>query len=173
MPLLLTERLQLREFIRGDEDFVLTLMNSPGWLRYIGDRHLRTPDQAWQYLEHGPIASFAGEGFGLMHVLTRDGDTRLGMCGLLRRPALPEIELGFAFLGEHEGRGYATEAARAVVADARQRLGLRRLAAVVQPDNAGSLRVLAKLGFRFERRVHLTAEAPALHLFARELGGEE
>lgn len=168
MPTITTARLTLREFVPADADFVHALMNSPGWLQFIGDRQIRSTEDARRYLEAGPIASYARHGFGLLQVLTRDAATRVGMCGLLQRDSLEEVELGFAFLPAHAGRGYATEAARAVLADARERLGLCRVAAVVQPDNAASFRVLAKLGFHFERQVQLAAGAPALHLLLCE-----
>ena len=168
MPPLVTERLLLREFTLEDATFVHALMNSPGWLRYIGDRQIHSPADAQRYLQNGPLASYARWGFGLRQVLKRDTAERAGMCGLLRREALPDIELGFAFASELAGRGYATEAARAVLTDAHERLGLRRIAAVVQPDNIASLRVLAKLGFQFERVVQLAPNAPPLHLLACE-----
>lgn len=168
-PPLLTERLALRAFAPADAAFVLALVNSPGWRRYIGDRGLRTVADAEAYLAQGPIASYARHGFGLLHVSRREDGAPVGMCGLLKRDTLPDVELGFAFLGAHEGHGYASESGRAVLELARQRHGLRRLAAIVQPDNAASLRVLAKLGFAFERELRLTPESTALHLLGLAL----
>jgi len=159
-PPLLTERLALRAFAPTDAAFVLALVNSPGWLRYIGDRGLRTAADAEASLAHGPIASCARHGFELLHVSRREDGAPVGMCGLLKRDTLPDGDLGFAFLGAHEGRGYASESGHAVLERARQRHGLRRLAAIVQPGNAASRRVLAKLGFIFERDIRLPRSLP-------------
>jgi len=169
-PTLETARLRLRSFTTDDAPFVFRVMNSPGWLRFIGDRGIRTIDDAKRYLEEGPITSYARNGFGLLHVSRREDDAPVGMCGLLRRDWLPDVEIGFAFLPEFCGIGYATEAVAATLLDAERSLGLRRVTAIVQPDNAASLRVLAKAGFAFERVVTAPNDTAELHLLAKNLG---
>lgn len=142
-----TERLRLRPFTLADDGFILGLLNDPGYVRFIGDRRVRSLEAARAYLRQGPLASYARHGFGLWCVERRADGVRVGKCGLLKREALDEVDLGYAFLAREAGRGLATEAARAVLGHARNVLGLARVVALTQPDNRGSVRVLAKLGF--------------------------
>lgn len=148
-----TERLRLRPFTADDAPFIVALLNSPGWLRFIGDRGVRTEADARGYIERGPQASYAQHGFGLSCVERRRDGVAVGMCGLLKRDSLPDVEIGFAFLPEHCGLGYAVEIGRATLEDGRQRVGLARVAAITQPDNAASRHVLEKLGLAFGRMV--------------------
>jgi RimJ/RimL family protein N-acetyltransferase len=146
-----SDRLRLRELSFDDAPFVVELLSDPDFLRYIGDRGVRDEASARSYLEKGPLASYAANGFGLYAVVPLGADDVAGICGLLKRPWLDEPDLGFAFLPRFRGRGYAAEAARAVLADGARRLGLRRVAAIVSPGNDRSVRVLEKQGFRYER----------------------
>lgn len=164
-----TERLHLREFTADDAAFIVALLNSPGWLRFIGDRGVRTEADALGYIERGPRASYARFGFGLYCVVRKADALPVGMCGLLKRDTLPDVEIGFAFLPEHCGLGYAMESARAAIADGRRKADLRRLAAITQPDNSSSIRVLEKLGLRYERPV-VMPNGETLSYFAGELG---
>lgn len=166
MSRLETERLILRRMTRDDAPFVLELLNDPGWLRYIGDRGVRTLDDARAYIEKGPVAMVARHGFGLDVVERREGGVPLGICGLIRRETLPDVDLGFAFLPAHRGRGYAVEAARAVLRHGRETLGLQRIVAIATPDNYDSIRLLEKLGLRYERRVTLAGDDEVLSLYA-------
>src|ERR1700694_1684577 len=118
-----TERLRLREFAAGDAQFIVELLNSPGWLEFIGDRHIRTEEQAREYLVQGPVKSYQENGFGLSLVETKDG-VPVGMCGLIKRPALEHADIGFAFLPQFMGRGYAFEIASATMDYARNVLGM-------------------------------------------------
>jgi len=152
---IITARLRVRPFTMGDAAFMVALLNSPGWLRFIGDRGVRTEAEARSYLERGPLASYARHGFGLGCVERRSDGVPVGMCGLLRRDTRPDVEIGFAFLPEHCGQGYAVESARAVIEGGRVRHGLLRVAAIVQSDNTASIRVLEKLGLGYERPVDL------------------
>lgn len=168
--LLETSRLRLRRFTLDDASFVVALLNSPGWLAFIGDRGVRTEEDARRYLTAGPLASYAQHrGLGLYHVARREDGAAVGMCGLLRRDTLPDVDVGFAFLPEHCGRGYASEAAEAVIAHGRREFGLRRIAAITLPANAGSIRVLEKLGLRYEREIVLPPKDESLRYYAREL----
>lgn len=145
-----TARLRLRTFTPDDAAFVHTLVNDPDWLAYIGDRGVRTLDDARGYIEKGPMAMQAREGFALWVVEPREGGAPLGMCGLIRRPQLEDVDIGFAFLPSARGRGYAREAAEGTIAYARDVAKLRRLVAITSLDNARSIRLLESLGFAFE-----------------------
>lgn len=150
-----TDRLVLREVTEADAPFLLHLLNDPGFLRYIGDRGVRTLDDARAYAETGPRASYQTFGFGLWRVERRPDGVPVGMCGLLQREFLDAPDLGYAFLAAHTGRGYAREAARAALRHAREAFGLGTVYAYVDPDNARSARLLTDLGFRFERTFSL------------------
>lgn len=165
-----TPRLHLRRFAPTDTAFVVALLTSPDWLRFIGDRGVRTEADAAVYIERLDALGYARHGFGLYHVSRREDGAPVGMCGLLRRDSTPDVEIGFAFLPEHAGRGYATEAGEGVLREARERHGLRRIGAVVMPENQASIRVLEKLGLRFERLVVTDPAREPLQYFARELG---
>ena len=164
-----TPRLVLREFTHGDDAFVLRLLNEPSWLRFIGDRGVRTLEDARRYLDDGPCRSYATNGFGLWCVAPREGGAPLGMCGLIRRDTLPDVDVGFAFLPEAWGRGYAGEAAAAVLDHARDALRLRRILAITDPENAASIRVLERVGMRREGTIRMPGEAIDLLLYAVDL----
>jgi RimJ/RimL family protein N-acetyltransferase len=160
-----TERLVLRELQRRDASFILALVNEPSWLRFIGDKGVRTLEDAVNYIAEGPARMYARHGFGLWLVELREGSAPVGLCGLVKRESLPDVDVGFAFLSAHWCNGYAFESATAVVSYARDVLGLRRIVAIASPDNDRSARLLAKLGFRYERRLRLpgAADLVALH----------
>ena len=163
-----TARLTLRELTLEDAPFILELLNDPSWLRFIGDRKVRTLEDARGYLRIGPIKSYREHGFGLYLVETREPRQPVGICGLVLRPTLDGPDLGFAFTGEHSGKGYATESGRAVVESAHREHGLPRLLAITSTDNTASMRVLEKLGFhRIDTRV-LEGETEPVQAFARD-----
>jgi RimJ/RimL family protein N-acetyltransferase len=151
LTVLETERLCLRHLAEDDAPFILELVNDPDWLRFIGDRGVRTLDDARAYILNGPVASYARHGFGLYLAELRDGRAPVGMCGLLKRDWLDDVDVGFAFLARFRGKGLAHEAARATLDYGTGALGLGRIAAIVSPENAGSMRLLEKLGMRFRR----------------------
>lgn len=147
MKPLITERLLIRPFTLEDAPFVLRLLNEPSFIENIADKGVRTLEQAQAYLEGGPLVSYATYGHGLWLVEHQVTGNPMGMCGLIRRDTLPEVDLGYAFLPEFWGLGYATEAATACVSWGRHTLGLRALLAIVSPGNASSIRLLRSLGF--------------------------
>ena len=147
---LATERLVLRRLAPSDAPFVRALVNDPDWLRYIGDKGVRTDDDARGYLERGPIATYARHGFGLYLVARRCDMAPVGICGLIKRDSLPDVDIGFAFLPAYRGAGYAVEAAAAAIDEGRTRYGLTRVVAIASPDNARSIRLLEKLGMTSE-----------------------
>lgn len=164
-----TPRLVLRRLRGDDAPFILGLLNDPSFLRFIGDRGVRTEDDARAYLVAGPLRSYEDRGFGLYLASLASDGTPIGMCGLLKRETLDDVDLGFALLPAFCGAGYAREAGTAVVEHARACLGLRRLVAILQPDNAASVRVLEALGFALEGTVRMTSESAALLLYGRTL----
>jgi len=145
-----TERLRLRELTLDDAAFIVRLLNDPGWLQFIGARGVRTVDDARGYLERGPLKMYREHGFGLWLVETKAERTPTGLCGLLKRETLADIDLGYAFLPEFRGRGFALEAASATLSHAHQILGLNRVIALTAPINERSIALLERLGFRFE-----------------------
>lgn len=165
--MLQTPRLRLRELAPEDAPFTLRLLNEPSFIANIADRGVRTLEDAARYLERGPIASYTQHGFGMWLVEHADSGEPAGMCGLVRREGLADIDIGYAFVPEYWGQGLAREAARAVLAHARDRLGLRRLVAIVSLDNARSARLLEALGFEDQGTVELGGET--LRLFALAL----
>lgn len=163
-----TPRLVIRELVHEDAPFIVQLLNDPAFLKYIGDRGVRTTEDARRYLDSGPRAMYAEFGFGLWAVELADG-TPIGICGLLKRPVLDDVDLGFAMLPEFRREGYAREAASAVIAHARDSLKLDRVVAIVDPANDGSARLLGNLGFQFVETKVVHPGAPPLHLYAASL----
>ena len=149
-----TPRLLLRRFTLDDADFVVELVNDPDWLRFIGDRGVRTPDEARAYLARGPIAMYQREGFGLYLVELAATRAPIGMCGLVKREGLDDVDIGFAFLPAWRGQGFALESAQATLAHARE-LGLDRIVAIVSHGNDASIRLLERIGMRSAGTVKL------------------
>ena len=157
-----TPRLILRRFTVDDAEFILTLLNEPSFLRYIGDKKVRNLEDARQYILNGPIASYERNGFGLYAVELKESHTPIGMCGLLKREELPDPDIGFALLPDFWNRGFAFEAAAAVLQDARQKL--ERILAITTPHNDASIDLLERLGFGFDRFIQM-ADGQQLKLF--------
>jgi RimJ/RimL family protein N-acetyltransferase len=164
-----TKRLVLRRLTAEDAPFILELLNDPDWLRFIGDKGVRDLDGARQYILTGPIESYARHGFGLFLAARKSDGAPVGLCGILKRDVLEDADVGYAFLPQHRGQGYAYEAAAAALALARDTFALPRIAAITNPDNERSIRVLEKLGLSFRRMIRLTAEAPEIRLYDRDL----
>lgn len=151
-----------------DAEFILQLLNDPDFIRFIGDKGVRTIDDACRYILNGPIASYERHGFGLWLVQLRPSSVSVGMCGLLKRETLDDVDIGFAFLPHYRSRGYALEAAAAVMQYGRNVLGLKRIVAIVDPDNAGSIRLLQKIGLTFDRMIRLGDDSTEVSLLASE-----
>ncbi len=163
-----TERLELRQFDDEDAAFILRLVNEPSFLRYIGDRGVRSIEDARRYIAEGPVAGYVRYGHGLLCAIRKADGLAVGMCGVLKRDALPEPDLGFSFLPEHWSQGYAFESASAVMIHARGVLGLGRILAITTLDNQPSIRLLGKLGFRFDRLFTTGDDPTELRLFLSE-----
>jgi RimJ/RimL family protein N-acetyltransferase len=166
MSVLESERLVLREFDLDDADFVLELLNEQAFVRFIGDKGVRTRADAQEYLRKGPLDSYRRFGFGLYLASLRAEGTPIGMCGLVKRDGLADVDVGFALRSSYWSRGYAVEAAKAVLDYGRRTLKLGRIVAIVNPDNRASIAVLEKIGLEFERMVRLPGSGAELKLFA-------
>jgi len=164
-----TERLSIRPLTAGDAGFILELLNEPSFIKNIGDRGVRTLSDAERYIENGPVTSYVRNGFGLCLVTLKESGESIGMCGLIKREALEDVDIGYAFLPRFWSKGYALEAALAVRRYASEVVGLKRIVAIVDPQNQGSIRVLEKIGMQFEKMVRLSQDDIELKLFALEL----
>jgi ribosomal-protein-alanine N-acetyltransferase len=172
MSVIQTPRVSLRELDLGDAEFILELLNEAGFIRYIGDKGVRTLADARDYILQGPMDSYARNGFGLYAACLRGatpngepGGTPIGICGLVRREGLTDPDVGFAFLSRYWSKGYAVESAAAVLAHAKQALNIVRIVAITSPDNAQSIAVLEKIGLKFERTIRLVDHSPELKFF--------
>jgi RimJ/RimL family protein N-acetyltransferase len=165
MKVLETERLILRWLLAEDAAFILELVNDPAWLRFIGDRGVRTLEDARDYILNGPIAMYRRVGFGLYLVELKQSATPIGMCGLIERVGLEDVDIGFAFLPAFRGQGYGYEAASATMTYAQETLGLDRVVAIASPDNQSSIALLTKLGMSFEKMLRLGEDPEELVLF--------
>jgi [ribosomal protein S5]-alanine N-acetyltransferase len=152
MIVLQTKRLNLRHFTADDKAFVQALYRSPGFLNYIGDRGIHTEADALVYINTRLIPSYQNLGFGLYLVEKKEDLTPIGTCGLVKRDTLEQVDLGYGFLDEFFGQGFAYEACAAVIDYADNKLGLSSLLAIVQSDNAASIALLSKLNFHYLRR---------------------
>jgi len=160
-----TERLTLREVSTDDADFILRLLNEPSFLRFIGDKGVRNLQDARQYILNGPIASYNQNGFGLYLVVLKSTNTSIGMCGLIKRETLADVDIGFAFLPEFWNKGYALESATAVFSYGKDVLKLPRIVAITNKDNVTSGKLLERLGLHFDRLIDLNGDGDETKLF--------
>lgn len=161
-----TDRLRLRQLSIDDAGFILRLLNEPSFIQNIADRGVRSLEDARAYILNGPVASYQKFGFGLWLVEKKESEVPIGICGLLKRDILEDVDIGYALLPEFWSRGYAFESASAVLSYASKTLGLKRVLAVTNSDNQSSIRLLEKIGFAYERTVRLSAETAEVKLFA-------
>lgn len=162
-----TERLALRSLTYADSPFLIELLNSEGWLTFIGDRNARTHADVVTYLNNGPLTSYAQYGFGLARVSLKGSHQPIGLCGLLQRDYLPHPDIGYALLPQFAGNGYAVEAARHTLDVAFGPLGLPKILATVMPANTASIRVLTKLGMTQEGTIRPAGVPVDLLLFGK------
>jgi len=169
MPSILeTERLLLREFSFNDVSFIIELLNSPGWMKYIGDRNVRTTGEAIRYIQNGPFKSYKKFGYGLWIVELKTGMQPIGICGLMKRDYLDSPDLGFAFLAEFQGKGYAYEIAGATMEYALYDLMIPKISAITLPNNFRSINLLRKTGFEFVSDFCVPVTKEELQLFCME-----
>jgi ribosomal-protein-alanine N-acetyltransferase len=161
-----TARLTMRRFALHDAEFILELLNEPSFVRYNGEKGVRTLDDAKNYLKTGPMESYRRHGFGLLLVTRRDDQVPVGMCGLLQRDELDDPDVGFAFLPQFWSMGYGAESTEAILQYGRDRLEMKRIVAITSPENDASIRLLLKAGLSFESTVRLAPDAGDVNLYA-------
>jgi RimJ/RimL family protein N-acetyltransferase len=166
MIIIETERLILQEFITDDALFILKLVNCPTWLQFIGDRNVKTKEEAANYILNWAMHSYKKHGFGSYLVRLKIMEEPIGACGLFKREGLQDIDLGFALLPQYTGFGYALEAASAVLAYAKETLKLNRIVAITTGNNTNSINLLQKLNMHFEKLIKLPNEEKEFMLFA-------
>jgi RimJ/RimL family protein N-acetyltransferase len=167
MAILETDRLTLREFTIDDAEFIMKLLNSPGWLKYVGTRNIKTQQDAVSYINDKMISGYVKNGFGFYAVVIKEDNTCIGMCGLTKRENLDDADIGFALLPEYEGKGYAFESAAAVMDYARNVLKLGKISAITVAPNKNSIRLLEKIGLVFEKTLKLSDDPEELMLFVK------
>ena len=161
-----TKRLEISRLELTDAGFIHQLVNDPDFIHYIGDRQVRTIDDARGYIEKGPLKSYSLNGFGLYSIKVKDSDMLIGICGLIKRTELEDIDIGYAFLSQYRGKGYAYEATEAVLEYGKNELRLKRIIAITTTDNLPSIRLLEKAGFGFEKMILMSGETAEIKLFA-------
>lgn len=144
-----TERLLLRQFTTDDAKFITELVNTPGWIEFIGDRDIKTDEQAKKYLENGPLKSYELNGFGLYLVELKNEKAPIGMCGIIKRDYLENPDIGFAFLPAFTEKGFAFEMASETMIYAKNKLKLPTVFAITVSENKRSINLLKKLGMKF------------------------
>jgi len=164
-----TERIRLREFDSTDGELIFRLLNSPGWLKYIGSRSITNIADAVNYIENKLQKSYRETGFGFYLVELKTSGEKAGMCGLVKREGLDDVDIGFALLPEFENKGYAYESSEAVVKFAKDVLKVHKLAAITLPNNLPSVKLLEKLGMKFEKRINIPGDPEELLLYTMEL----
>ncbi|WP_394583725.1 GNAT family N-acetyltransferase [Cytobacillus firmus] len=166
MKVLETDRLILRWLTPDDAAFILELLNEPAWIRYIGDKSVHTLDDAKNYILTGPMKMYSQFGFGLFLVERKEGSSPIGMCGLIKRDTLDNVDIGFAFLSRYQTQGYGFESASATLKFGHEQLDMERILAITSLDNHASSRLLEKIGMKYEGTIFFDKEE--LKLFASE-----
>lgn len=165
-----TNRLLISEFTLKDAPFFLELVNSPHWIKFIGDQKTKTLKQAEDRIQEGHLKSYKTSGFGFYKLLLKvENNKPIGTCGLIRRDTLDDVDLGFALLPDYEGIGIGHESSLAVIKLAKQKFKLKKLVAIINPDNKKSIKLVGKLGFTYEKKVKPFEDDEELLLFAKTL----
>ena len=165
LTILETQRLVLRRLTTEDAPFIFQLLNEPSFIRFIGDKGVRNLEDARNYILNGPVLSYERNGFGLYLVELRETETSIGICGLIKRDSLPDVDVGFAFLPRFWKKGYAVESAGAVLNFAREVLKLDRIVAITDIENEASGKVLEKLGMKLDKLIKLSDNSETVKLF--------
>ncbi|WP_175987603.1 GNAT family N-acetyltransferase [Bacillus sp. Marseille-Q1617] len=168
MKVIETDRLTLRWAEEEDAGFIYALLNEPGWMKYIGDKGIHSLEDAVTYILKGPRAMYEKEGFGLFLTELKENHTPIGLCGLIKREGLEDVDIGFAFLSDHQSQGYAYEAASGTLEFAKEH-GLKRIVAITTKDNHSSSKLLEKLGMKHEGYVILPNDTEELKKYTMTL----
>jgi RimJ/RimL family protein N-acetyltransferase len=142
-----TERLIIQHFQLSDAEYIVKQLNEESFIKFIADKQVRTIEDAENYLNNGPMASYQNFGFGLNLVLLKKNSAPIGICGLVKRDELEHPDIGYAFLPEYWGEGYAIEASKEVLTNAVNTLNLKKILGITHPDNKSSNKILTRLGF--------------------------
>lgn len=169
MAAITTERLTIKPLTAADVDFIFELYNTPGFKRFVGDKQLHTREAALNYLDASLISMYQTKGLGLHRVALKSDDTPIGICGLIKRDFLKDIDLGYGYLPGFEGQGYACEAAQAILSFARETLALKRLVAITDTENHRCIDLLTRLGFHYELNHETLPDGGLLVLYGIEL----
>ncbi|WP_452219728.1 GNAT family N-acetyltransferase [Lacinutrix salivirga] len=149
-----TNRLHIVKFTIADAPFFKTLVNTPGWLKYIGDRNIKTIVQAKDAIKNGHLKSYQENGFGFYKLLLKtENNKAIGTCGLIKREQLDHVDIGFAMLSEYEGKGFGFEASQAILQLAKHTFKLKTIAAITLPENKSSIKLIEKLGLSYAKKV--------------------
>lgn len=167
--ILKTERLIFRKITEADAEFILDLLNQSSFIKYIGDRNVRTLEQAALYIKNKMTISYHQYGFGMYLVELKETETPIGVCGFVKRESLPDADIGFAFLQEVVGKGFGFESAEAILKYGKNEFGFERVLAIASQNNHASHKLLEKLGFKYERLVKLPHDPEELKLFSTNL----
>ncbi|GGG35027.1 GNAT family N-acetyltransferase [Bizionia arctica] len=165
-----TNRLIISKFTLSDAPFFLELVNTPNWLKYIGERNIKTIAQAEEALKNGHLKSYENNGFGFYKLLLKEEKNKIvGTCGLIKRETLDDVDIGFAMLPEYEGKGFGFESSDAILKLAKETFNLDKIVAITLPTNTNSIKLLEKLGLTYEKRVKPFEDDEELLLFAKDL----
>ena len=163
--LLETERLVLNEMTTDHAGFLYKLMNDPAWLQFIGDRNINSLEAAKDYITFKIKPSYERFGFGFYLTSLKEDDTPIGVCGLVKRPSMEHVDVGFAFMPDYRGKGYGYESASAIMDYAKSELDIDYIVAITDLDNVGSIKLLEKLGLKFEKVMQLDGDKKQCRLF--------
>lgn len=166
-----TKRLVLAKVILKDAPFFLELLNTPHWIKYIGDRKIRTLSGTREYLRNGILKSYKEDGFGFYKILLKSEALKtIGICGLVNRNELEDVDIGFGFLPEYEGRGFGFESSIEILKLAQHQFRLKKVAAITSPINTNSIKLLEKIGMEYQKTVIPFEDGEELLLFVRSFG---
>lgn len=141
-----TDRLIIQEVTLDDSNFIFRLLNSLTWIKFIGDRRIKTEDDARTYILNNFIDSYEKRGYGLYKMCLRENEIPIGICGFLKRDYLDHVDIGFAVLPEYEGKGYAFEASKSILNFGKLKLNMNPILAVTTNENTKSRKLLQKIG---------------------------
>ena len=165
-----TNRLILSKISIEDAPFIFELMNTPDWIKYIGDRHINTVEQAADYIKNNQLKSYKENGYGYYKVQVKDENCKpVGSFGLMKRDQLEHVDIGFSLLPDYQGKGYGYEAASELIRVAEHIFGIKTLCAITLPSNQPSIQLLEKLGLSYQKRVKPFEDDEELLLFAKDL----
>ena len=165
-----TNRLIISKISIDDASFLLELMNTPGWLKYNGDRNVKTLEQAKSHVKNNQLKCYETFGFGYYKLQLKDENLKtIGTSGLLKRDNLEHTDIGFSLLPEYHRKGYGFEAASEIMKLAKNTFNIKTLCAITLPINQPSINLLEKLGLSYQKTIKPFEDDKELLLFAKNL----